>query len=188
MQWMYREYLDLGFDDLMFTIFKKQTRSFALIALQSSVSRSGGHVGNQILFPHLKFEGEELIPSAGEFRQGHLRQIGVVVRDSFGWSSNESLTVFMAWWLVGCYLGAASRDACWRLLPQDTSPRRIAFQPVAIGLVWVREKRKERLNGYDVGDTVYVDLRICARAGSGHLWCSMKSAWLSWRDVLMAYV
>ena len=43
--------------------------------------------------------------------------------------------------------------------------RHIAFQPVAIGLVWVREKRKERLTDYATGDTIYVDLR-----SYGHRW------------------
>ena len=34
--------------------------------------------------------------------------------------------------------------------------RHIVFQHVAIGLVWVREKRKERLTEYAIGDTIYV--------------------------------
>lgn len=37
--------------------------------------------------------------------------------------------------------------------------RHVAFQPAALGIVWVKEKRKEKLSGFAVGDTIYVDLR-----------------------------
>ena len=73
----------------------------------------------------------------------------------------------------------ADGDAVWLPLTKDVDAampvgeyflktpilRHLAFQPTAVGVVWVREKRKERLLEYKEGETIYVDLR-----SYGHRW------------------